>query len=611
MDPITGDTEGGTLVTLKGTNFGLVEGGTAPYANPRIDFGGVELSPAASGFDADDLDYLTFILPESYGAKDVKVVVGNDQESNTILFEYREPHVDRIVTMEGDSDKVMVLQILGTNFYTVGSVLVNGQRIYVSAWDHREIWAEFESEATSGDLVVVVGSRQSDEVEFVYFSPVILSYPNGLSEIDCALGCSFFDLDGDLEQVQAVNKYTISESESVDELMFIEEGTAQVGTAGGAKLTLIGKYFGNNPTVTVGGNNCVLAEDGLDNPRDRTDLEITNEANNEVKQELRCIVAPGQGLHKQIVVTRGSVYSNPKYIDYAAPSILWPDGPVTSPTQGKTVSYTGMNLGFNGSIWVGEREATFTTITDHEEVTFEIPAGEGNELDIKLIVEEQSSDFKQFDYDAPVITSVSPSKLATSGGEVIITGSSFGTQDLSQYHDILIGKPDRNPPLPYVECKVCLCAGDYPCMRHIDGECLSLEISDSSGSLLECPLLSSLCLPNDEAHTHDYIQCIAGELQGSQLQVVANISDQINLNKITIDSYPPTVDSIYPSSGSTMGGYNVTVYGENFGQFGLDWLIKFEEAAGFYGEGDITITSDDIIYWTHNEISFFMPEGQG
>lgn len=71
---------------------------------------------------------------------------------------------------------------------------------------------------------------------------------------------------------------------------------------------------------------------------------------------------------------------------------------------------------------------------------------------------------------------------------------------------------------------------------------------------------------------------------------------------------PPYVASISPSSGRTVGGYPITVFGKNFGALGQFALIP--EGGGPVAAADIVLSTSMISY-NDSQMVFLLPRGIG
>jgi hypothetical protein len=163
-----------------------------------------------------------------------------------------------------------------------------------------------------------------------------------------------------------------------------------------------------------------------------------------------------------------------------------------------------------------------------------------------------------FDYDEPEISVITPESLTTSGGDIVITGSNFGTNALGDA-TVTVGGED--------------------------------------------------CAVNPAQHTHSLLRCSVPAGQGVSLQVVVTVAGQ-DSNVRFFGYSNPVVDSISPSQGPTSGQFTLTLTGSSFGLVGgsvqvgsSDCSITLQEhtmvkCTASSGEG-----SNDVVYTLGTQIS--------
>ena len=180
-------------------------------------------------------------------------------------------------------------------------------------------------------------------------------------------------------------------------------------TSGGNEVTLSGKNFMGNTKVFFG------------------DMEA------EVMQNSHThlvVVAPaGSGLNVPVVVKTLSGESLPIYYNYDEPvvqPVITSITPNHGPTSGgNQVTLSGMNFAGDIQVLFGETVAP-VLMSSHTQLVVAVPAGSG--LNVPVVVNTSSGGSAPFtyNYDAPVITSITPNHGPTSGGnQVTLSGMNF------------------------------------------------------------------------------------------------------------------------------------------------------------------------------------------
>jgi hypothetical protein len=150
-------------------------------------------------------------------------------------------------------------------------------------------------------------------------------------------------------------------------------------TQGGIDLTLTGTgFFSSGASVTVGGAVCAVTSQG--------DTHVV------------CILPEGQGRDLPVVVTVGGQTSNSVSFSYDAPEIH-SISPTKGPAQGGIdLTLVGTNLGASGaSVTVGGAGCPVSS-QSHSQVTCTLPAGQGSNQPVMLVVGGQTSNSVPFSY---------------------------------------------------------------------------------------------------------------------------------------------------------------------------------------------------------------------
>ena len=295
-------------------------------------------------------------------------------------------------------------------------------------------------------------------------------------------------------------------------------------------------------------------------------------------------VPPGQGVRQHVVVLNEKQESLPMYLDYKPPVItaVAKLASVTDTIRGATlggtiVDITGLDLGtgtdcralFTTAGGVALPSPTVLNWT-HTQVKLELPAGAGGAgLRITLDVNTQLSAALDFTYYLPEVQSVSPSSGPTNGlVNVSIAGKDFGN-----------GSP-------------IVTVGGF--------NCTIIATSQSS------------------------INCTLPPGEGSSARIVVTAEGQTNTEANALAfafAYdPPTVLSISRTHCATSGVLDngasrceATIKGRNFGLNTVPQIV-FQGTATSPWTGDranATVLPENIINRTHEEISFYIPPGQG
>jgi hypothetical protein len=151
--------------------------------------------------------------------------------------------------------------------------------------------------------------------------------------------------------------------------------------------------------------------------------------------EIQAIIPSGVGTNHQVKAVVASLDSNTRAFSYDAPNpaSISPD---SAPTTGGTgITITGINFGpFGTPVSVSMDGLTFdnaTVTVPNTEIQATLPAGAGINHTVTVSAGGQSGDCPQkFDFDAPVISGISPANGPTAGGTLItLSGNNFGPLD--------------------------------------------------------------------------------------------------------------------------------------------------------------------------------------
>ena len=545
ITPDHGSTTGGTTITIRGNNFGSLDSLTQHW----IVFGTAnsqwsqKLSIHEIGRFSDTMEETaSFTLPMKYGI-DHQVLLRSDPAagetvySNTITFNYNLPVIKRLNTEDGSQPGELLLTVKGEDFCQsteCGKLLLDGEEIPVLTWDHNRLTAHIY--ATEGLINVGVdrdffnATRVSNGKNFSHQSPK-------LSELST--------------QMLSVNTFK---------------------TNGNEVLELQGKYFGYlaDIKVTIGDKVATKVPDSM----------VSIDQNLQLSK-FQVITPSGDGVHNELIISRGEQESILYYFNYTAPSfkgqgsnvfvypfrkgdgfvyparevtvadrifytgnsgarralsenVIEDDGLLSIPTPGLDVYMVGTNLGTNGTVTYLEQICRIIN-HDHERIDFQLPPGVGLGGRIELNVATQIAVSKRIGYEKPIITKVAPQPLDTAGNQSItIEGMNFGPA---------FAKPTIN-----FECDVSHQNDCQP--KKQDLVCLRLN------------------------NTHGEISCQVPQGDGFRLRTVVRVGSQTNdvVSSLTTEDASvfdydiPSITSIDPAQGPTEGIDRLVINGKNFAQ---------------------------------------------
>ena len=276
-------------------------------------------------------------------------------------------------------------------------------------------------------------------------------------------------------------------------------------TVGSYPLVLTGSSFGKNGTGTFVP---VVSMGGA---------LLAIVARNDSYIAVSCPI--GQGTVGVYIILDGQV-SNSVSFKYNPPSLAT-ISPANGPTNGNNtlITLTGDSFGTTGTVYFTTQSGSTTTCPTagngygQQQIVCSLPAGVGTNLSVTVLSGGFSSNSLNFSYNPPSVISIQPSHAATDGGAIVtITGSSFGQSGTVT----LAGS-------------ACVQAG--PGTSYAD-------------SLIQC-------------------QLAAGQGTGYNATVTAAGQSVTVVNAFSYDA--PTISSLVPLYGPSIGGTVLTVIGTNFG----------------------------------------------
>lgn len=428
ISPPTMNTNGGTVITLTGSNFGLaptvtVQGGNCPV-----------------GMHSHSV--VTCTAPAGHGTASVQLSVGG-QSSNLFNHPYSGPYLDAIDPSTGPTAGGTTISLLGNGFGSSGGqVLIGGRSCSIIGQTDTSIQCQLPAgQGRDLDVTVIAsGGQTSNKKSFTYNKPTITNLfpasgdtPGGT--LITVIGSNFgnsgsLTIDG---RVCAVTSYdnnmvrcltpagqgsdvpvelTVSQQVSNTVLFDYSPPTlasvspADAPTSGNVSLTLTGTNFGPDNVVTVGGVDCPVT---FNQPT-----------------SVHCNLPAGQGAGVDVVLRAGNQFSLPLPFSYHPP-VLSAVSPAAGPTAGGiTITLSGDNFGTQSQVTVNGNPCPVISQT-HSSLQCSLPAGDGTNRDVQLVAGGQSSNRLSINYLPPTISSISPASAPTSGNVMItIYGSNFG-----------------------------------------------------------------------------------------------------------------------------------------------------------------------------------------
>ena len=627
VTPASADTAGGTLITIRGTNFGT-------SATVKL---------AGSDCPVKSVNHSNILctVPMGQGLGLPLTVTVSGQTSSPFLFDYGAPFIASVTPTNIPTIGGTPITLTGTNFGQAPIVTLGGSTCTLVAGSlssNQVVVLSPPGQGTGKSLQLFVASLPSNVMSVNYQPPSIFSVTP--SSFDAAGGTlitivgSNFGLSprvaidsGDCPVIssnhtnivcaaspgQGTNKSlaVIVDNQvanfrvAYDPPLLLTVQPKLIPTAGGALITINGSSFGLYPAVTIGGIPCTLATNGL--------------SSNSI-----VVVSPiGQGTRKSVLVTVGNQTSNPLILDYQPPTITSISPASFDTAGGNIITIVGSNFGVSPRVAIDSGDCRLIS-SSHTNIVCESIPGEGTNAVLAVIVENQTANFP-ISYNPPFLLTVQPKFIPTAGGAVItITGNNFGRdplvtiggmncviptggvssnqiiclspvgQGIQQALTVRVAGQKSNPPLTL----------DYyppgitsvsPATADTAGGTLITLFGTNFGTVATVQLGTNVCALQSVSHTA--ILCTVPPGQGVGLSLVVTVSQQTN-QPFYFSYGSPVITSVTPSVLPTAGGALITVSGKNFGQtprVTLDGAVCTIATNGF----------------ASNSIVFISPVGQG
>ena len=514
INPTSGPTAGGTLLTIHGLSFG---------PSPGV----ARLSETNMTITAWSHTMVVATTPAGVGLDRPVQVLTASGTSNSAFFDYNEPSISGINPTSGPTSGGTTLTIIGQNYgESPGIATLDGVSMTITSWSHTTVRAVTPPGVGLGMPVrIVTTSGTSNSAAFSYSAPQILSInptsgPTaggipltingqnfGPAPGSASLGGTSMEiLDWSHTQIVAETPEGVGLNQSVQ--VTTASGTSSASgfnynapailgisptsgpTAGGIPLTINGQNFGPAPgSASLGG----------------AAMDVISWSHSRVIAE----TPEGVGLNQEVRVTTDSGTSNVASFSYSDPSIFGIN-PTSGPTAGGIpLTINGQNFGpAPGSASLGGASMTILDWT-HTQIVAETPEGVGLNQSVQVTTASGTSSVSGFNYSAPSILSISPTSGPTTGGiPLTINGQNFG-------------------PAP--------------------GSALLGSVSMSLQSW---------------SHT----RVIAQSPEGVGLNQEVRVSTASGVSNSASYNYDgPTIANLNPTSGPTAGGTVITIGGFNFG----------------------------------------------
>ncbi|QDK77941.1 T9SS type A sorting domain-containing protein [Spirosoma sp. KCTC 42546] len=376
----------------------------------------------------------------------------------------------------------------------------------------------------------------------------------------------------------------------------------------GTSMELAGVGLGTSGTVTIGGLNVKVVDDGWTNTR------------------IVCMLSSDQVTNLPVIVTRsdGQVSSSVQ-VSYDPPFIT-SISPASGPTTGGTpVTLTGLNFGNTSAlVTIGGRPSSVSSQSPTQLVVTR-PAGQVGAQPIVVTAGGQISNSLSFTYvaEAPKLTSITPNHGSTSGGtSLTLTGTGLSASGVvsiggvmasitGSYSDTAITV--NVPSGEGIKREVTVTVGgqfsnalefdyDAPTITSISPNHgstsggTSLTVLGTSFGTSGFVTIGGITAPVTGSYSHTAVVVNLPAGQGTNLPVQMTVSGQSSTSSVTFNYDAPALISVSPATGTS--GNTVELIGTSLGASGTVTV----------GGVSATVVSGG---WGHTHVSFLLPSGQG
>ena len=475
---LSDNTNGGTIVTLIGENFGPSGLGTATL-------GGRACTPTSNGWAHTKV---TCAIPAGQGVGLTYKVsrAGEDAMLATPVFAYKAPTVTAVAPGSVPTAGAVPITLAGTNFGLLGGATVFIQDESALELTDRECVVSFQTHtqivckspegyrekvtvtvnvatqvtsvpnlygydlpnmyalspsmystggsSSSSDYMTITGASFGEDKGLVRFtfpdSSVIdvsgisvSSWSHGLVVVSVPAGSGNGIKVSVVTSVgRAPASQTLLYSYASASVSSISPSSMPTGPNGaGRVLTISGLSFGpsqGSSTVTVGGAACTV--------QGWTHSLIT------------CAVAEGQGINVPVVVTVADKQANHVMFSFANPAITDVSLQGLTTEGGVLITITGTSFGTAAtatahgdnavSVSVGGSECVVDGAYTHTQIFCMLPSGVGTKNGVTVKVGVQLSDSANYAYASPEFVSITPATVDSEGGQLTIVGKQLGSR---------------------------------------------------------------------------------------------------------------------------------------------------------------------------------------
>jgi len=603
VDPTIGSTDGTTVMTLNGANFGL-----APT---------VAVGPSVASLVSFSHTSIVFRLPQGDGANRPVQVTALAQVSNVVYVNSYGPIITLVEPLN-IATSGQPITLTGTNFGLSGVVTVSENDCVPTSWSHtRVVCTAPPGRGSTNPVVIVVNGLSSGILAGMSVKYAVPAIDNITPSSVTTAGGTILMLTGSnfgtigsilvgssncpiyassyshtqirctLPQGQGLNVDVVvtagDQSSPPSKINYMAPSITAVSpssssTQGGDLVTLTGTNFGRTGSVFVGGQPCSWTADEYSH----TQVVCTTTASTAVNTE-------------RINVTVSGQVSNLWPYGFTNPSITRVSPATSTTAPGTLITITGSSFDRSGTVTIAGSTCTLQSWS-HLSVVCAVPAGQGLNVPLVLTTVASKVASTTFSYQAPVLSSITPSSGSTAGGEIItLTGSSFGLSGTVQVgaNQCLVNGALTGTVWGHTSIRCALPAGS--------GRSNAIRVTvagQTSGSLMfnYLPPVVSLLDPANgptkcnfpviihgsnffssgavvvvgdtqatiESQTHTTISCIFPSLGNGPKPVVVTVDGQASFQaNFYYDA--PSIISLDPSNGPTGGDIPVTLRGASFG----------------------------------------------
>ena len=429
MNPTTGNTAGGTIITLTGTNFGL---------HPLVTVGGNFAQIVTNTHSL-----IQFKLPPGQGTNIQVSVLVAGQPSSSVRFDYDPPAISYFSPATGPTAGGPVIALKGINLGSSGTVWF-GDNVVTNFLDWNSTNIAFALPPGQGTVAVSVdvAGRKTPAASFTYAAPDLQNISPGSGPTMGGTVITLYGTNFGLTPRVAIggNPATIQTNTHgfIQCLLPPGQGLNQpvMVAVGGQTNTqnifnydpplIFGRSATNGPTqggtsLTLTGTNLGSSGQIMFGTFSVTSIQSWNST------QIVFTLPPGEGRDLLWQFQAGNQGAPPGFFSYDPPEIQTITPPTGPTLGGVTLSVTGKNFGLGPTV-LFDGQFVQPTTNSHTQIQFTLPRGQGTNRMITVMAGTQTSNTKAFDYAAPFILSVTPSNGPSAGGTLItISGLNLGS----------------------------------------------------------------------------------------------------------------------------------------------------------------------------------------